>query len=55
MIAAYAELLKEMWEGNERYVSPWQLKGVIGKFASQVFMFIRYSLVGTVNRTRRSC
>lgn len=35
LIAAYSELLKDMWEGSERYVSPWQLKSVVGKFASQ--------------------
>lgn len=36
LITAYAELLKEIWDGSDRYVSPWQLKAVIGKFASQV-------------------
>jgi ubiquitin carboxyl-terminal hydrolase 4/11/15 len=34
LIASYAELLKDLWEGSERYVSPWHLKGVISKVAS---------------------
>lgn len=36
LAVAYAELLKEMWYGNQTYNSPWNFKKVIGKFASQV-------------------
>jgi len=35
LISAYSELIKELWMGTESYVSPWDLKKVIGKFAPQ--------------------
>lgn len=35
LISAYSELIKELWMGTEAYVSPWDLKKVIGKFAPQ--------------------
>ena len=31
--SSYAELLKEMWIGDKSYVSAWDLKKIIGKFA----------------------
>jgi ubiquitin C-terminal hydrolase len=40
IIAAYAELIKEMWNGTSSSVSPWNLKKALGSFASQ---FIGYS------------
>lgn len=33
LVAAYAELLKEMWAGSDSSVSPWNIKNVVGKFA----------------------
>jgi hypothetical protein len=36
LVSAYSELIKEMWQGRNGYVSPWNLKKVIGKVASQV-------------------
>ena len=35
LISAYSELIKELWMGSEGYISPWDLKKVIGKFAPQ--------------------
>lgn len=35
LISGYSELIKELWMGTESYVSPWDLKKVIGKFAPQ--------------------
>ena len=34
LICSYAELMKEMWQGNSPSVSPWKFKNVIGKYAS---------------------
>jgi ubiquitin carboxyl-terminal hydrolase 4/11/15 len=35
LAAAYAELVKEIWHGTESYVSPWDIKRIIGEVASQ--------------------
>lgn len=35
LISAYSELIKELWMGTDSYVSPWNIKKVIGKFAPQ--------------------
>jgi ubiquitin carboxyl-terminal hydrolase 4/11/15 len=35
LACAYAELIREMWTGPDNYVSPHNLKKMIGKFAGQ--------------------
>ena len=30
----YAELIKDLWCGQENYISPWQFKKLIEKFAT---------------------
>ncbi|KAM3143639.1 hypothetical protein pb186bvf_004401, partial [Paramecium bursaria] len=35
LACAYSDLLKDLWESNQNSVSPWNLKNVIGKYASQ--------------------
>ena len=35
LACAYAELIREIWTGPDNYVSPHNLKKMIGKFAGQ--------------------
>jgi ubiquitin carboxyl-terminal hydrolase 4/11/15 len=35
LACAYAELMREMWAGKDDVVSPFELKKMIGKFATQ--------------------
>ena len=35
LACAYAELIREMWCGNDSSVSPYNLKKMIGKFSGQ--------------------
>lgn len=33
LASAYAELMKEIWVGNNNYVSAWDLKKIVGQVA----------------------
>lgn len=34
LASAYGELMKELWHGSDRYVSPWDIKKIIAEKAS---------------------
>lgn len=38
LAAAYGELMKELWQGSEQYISPWEVKKIVAEVASQVFL-----------------
>ena len=33
---AYGDLIKELWLGKKEYISPWQIKKIVGKYCPQV-------------------
>ncbi len=36
MAKAYYELLKELWNGNNNFLSPWDFRQIFIRFAKQV-------------------
>jgi len=40
MAKAYSELLKELWNGNNNYLSPWDFRQIFIRFAKQVLKFL---------------
>ena len=40
MAKAYCELINELWNGSNNYLSPWDFRQIFVRFAKQVSLFI---------------
>ena len=55
MAKAYSELLKELWNGNNNYLSPWDFRQIFIRFAKQVGDIFIHSLQDLLSKTHMKC
>ena len=55
MAKAYYELLKELWNGNNNFLSPWDFRQIFIRFAKQVRIKVKLSLQGILSKTPMRC